>query len=140
VGQLARTIADEFKLRQDVFVAELRLEPLLAGIEAARAALRFAPLPRFPGVERDFSLVLDDGVSFAKVAEAIRSVEIQELQSIEPADLFRGGQVPPGKFSLMVRVTFQSAQATLTDAQLGDFSARIVEALQKTLGATLRAS
>ena len=44
------------------------------------------------------------------------------------------------KFSLMIRVTFQSAQATLTDAQLADFSSRIVEALQKNLGATLRAS
>jgi phenylalanyl-tRNA synthetase beta chain len=139
-AQLARRVADEFKLRQDVFVAELQLEPLLTGIETARAALRFTLLPRFPGVERDFSLVLDDGVSFAKVAETIRSLEIPELQSIEPADLFRGGQVPPGKFSLMVRVTFQSAQATLTDAQLGDFSSRIVEALQKSLGATLRAS
>jgi len=140
VGQLARRIADEFKLRQDVFVAELQLEPLLAGIESARAALRFTPLPRFPGVERDFSLVLDDGVSFARVAETIRSLGIPELQSIEPADLFRGGQVPAGKVSLMIRVTFQSAQATFADAQLADFSSRIVEALQKNLGATLRAS
>jgi phenylalanyl-tRNA synthetase beta chain len=139
-GQLARSIADEFKLRQDVFVAEFELEPLLAGIESARAALRFTPLPRFPAVERDFSLVLDDGVSFAKVTETIGALEIPELQSIKPADLFRGGQIPAGKFSLMIRATFQSAQATLTDAQLADFSSRIVAALEDKLGATLRAS
>jgi phenylalanyl-tRNA synthetase beta chain len=139
-GQLARRITDTFKIRQDAFVAELRLEPLLEGIEAARAAIRFVPLPRFPAVERDFSLVLSDGVSFAKVEETIRSLAITELQRIEPADLFRGGQVPAGKFSLMVRVTFQSAQATLTDAQLSDFSSRIVAALGRNLGATLRVS
>jgi phenylalanyl-tRNA synthetase beta chain len=139
-GQLARRVADQLKLRQDVYVAEVLLEPLLVGIEAARAASRFAPIPRFPAVERDFSLVLDDKVTFAQVAETIRTLAIPELASIEAADLFRGGHIPAGKFSLMIRVTFVSAQATLTDAQLGDFSSRIVSALEKGLGAALRAS
>jgi len=137
-GQLARNIADSLKLRQEIFLAELQLEPLLVAIESVQASLRFTPLPRFPAVERDFSLVLDDGTSFATVEKQLRALEIPELRSIEPADLFRGGQVPPGKFSLMIRVTFQSAQATLTDAQLAEFSARIVEALEKNLGAVLR--
>ncbi|MFZ3217194.1 MAG: phenylalanine--tRNA ligase subunit beta [Candidatus Acidiferrales bacterium] len=139
-GQVARRVADELKLRQDVFVAEVRLEPLLTGIEAAEAARRFEPLPRFPAVERDFSLVLADGVTFAQVRETIRLLQIAELESVEAADLFRGGQVPAGKFSLMIRVKFQSAEATFTDAQLNEFSARIVAALQEKLGATLRAS
>jgi len=138
-GQLAKRIADIYKFRQDVFVAELKLEPLVTGVEAANAARRFKPLPRFPAVERDFSLVLADGVAFAQVVETIRSLQIAELESIEAADLFRGGQVPAGKFSLMIRVKFQSAEATFTDAQLNDFSARIVAALQQKLGATLRA-
>ena len=139
-GQLARSIADQFKLRQDIFLAELQLEPLLAAIESARGALRYTPLPRFPAVERDFSLVLADGASFADVAATIRALNIPELQSIEPADLFRGGQIPAGKFSLMIRVTFQSAEATLTDPQLTGFSSRIVDALEKNLRASLRAS
>ncbi len=66
-GQLARRIAEVYKFRQDVFVAELQLEPLVTGVEAANAARRFKPLPRFPAVERDFSLVLADGVTFAQV-------------------------------------------------------------------------
>ena len=138
-GQLAKRIADLYKFRQDVFVAELKLEPLVTGVEAANAARRFKPLPRFPAVERDFSLVLADGVAFAQVVETIRSLQIAEVESIEAADLFRGGQVPAGKFSLMIRVKFQSGEATFTDAQLNDFSARIVAALQQKLGATLRA-
>jgi phenylalanyl-tRNA synthetase beta chain len=139
-GQLARRIADEFKLRQDAFVAELRLEPLLEAVDRTRAALKFKPLPRYPAVERDFSLIVADGVTFAQVAETIRALQIPEVESIEAADLFRGGQIPPGKFSLMIRVTFQSAQATLAEAQVQDFSARIVSALQEKLGAVLRTS
>ncbi len=139
-GQLARRIADQLKLRQEVFVAELRLEPLLNGIEAAHAASKFAPIPRFPAVERDFSLVLADGVTFAQVAEAIRALGIPELRSIEAADVFRGGKMPAGKFSLMIRVTFQSGETTFTDAQIAEFSARIVAALETKLGASLRVS
>ena len=139
-GQIAKRVADEFKFRQNVLVAELKLESLLTGLENAAAALRFKPLPRFPAVERDFSVVLADGVQFAQVEDAIRSLGIPELQSIEALDLFRGGQVPAGKYSLMIRVTFQSAEATFTDARLNDFSSRIVEALQQKLGATLRTS
>jgi phenylalanyl-tRNA synthetase beta chain len=139
-GLLARKVADRLKLRQDVYVAELLLEPLLEAMEEAKAAVRFAALPRFPAVERDFSLVLADGVPFSEVVETITSLGIPELHSIEAADLFRGGQVPAGKFSLMIRVTFQNPNRTFTDAQLNDFSARIVAALEKNLGASLRTS
>jgi phenylalanyl-tRNA synthetase beta chain len=139
-GQLVRRIAEQLKLRQDVYLAELKLDPLLLGIESARAALRFAAWPRYPAVERDFSLVLADGVTFAQVEQTIRTLAIAELQTIEPADLFRGGQIPAGKYSLMIRAKFQSAQGTLTDAQLAEFTSRIVTALEQKLGANLRAS
>src|SRR5216684_3672156 len=139
-GQIARRAAERFKLRQDAFVAELELDPLCAGYKAARAALRYRPLSRFPAVERDFSLVLSDGTTFASVVDAIRGLGIVEVSSINAVDLFRGKNVPEGKFSLLVRVTFESYQATLTEAQLTDFSSHIVATLEKKLGASLRAS
>jgi phenylalanyl-tRNA synthetase beta chain len=139
-GQLARRAAERFKLRQDAYVAELELDPLCASYRAPRAALRYRPLSRFPAVERDFSLVVADGTTFASVAEAIRGLGIVEMSSVNAVDLFRGKNVPEGKFSLLVRVTFESHQATLTEAQLTDFSSRIVAALEQKLGASLRAS
>jgi phenylalanyl-tRNA synthetase beta chain len=137
-GQFARRIADQLKLRQEIFVAELRLEALLASIEGASAAMKFAPIPRFPAVERDFSLVLADGVTFAQVDDTIRALGIQELRNIEAADLFRGGHIPAGKYSLMIRAAFQSAETTLTETQVAEFSSRIVSALKTRLGASLR--
>src|ERR1700730_1475902 len=139
-GQVSRRVSERFKLRQDAFVAELELDSLCAGYRAARAALRYRPLSRFPAVERDFSLVLADGTAFASIVEAIRGLGIVEMSSITAVDLFRGKNVPEGKFSLLVRVTFESHQATLTEAQLTDFSSRIVAALERKLGASLRAS
>ena len=155
-GQLARRTAEQLKLRQDVYVVELKLEPFLVGIEAARAALRFVALPRYPAVERDFSLVLADGVTFAQVAETIRALGIAEIRDIQAGDRLTYEEMrklvgkdfepelakvfKPGTYTLMIRVKFQSAQATFTDAQLADFTSGIVIALEQTLGATLRAS
>ena len=139
-GHLARRVADRFKLRQDVFLAELALDPLCSGHRATRARLHFTPLPRFPAVERDFSLVLADGTSFEQVAGVIRSLAIPELERVEAVDLFRGQHIPSGKFSLLVRVTFRSHTATLTLPQVEDFSTRIVRALEQQLSAVLRSS
>jgi phenylalanyl-tRNA synthetase beta chain len=138
-GQLSRRVSEKFKLRQDAFLAELDLEPLCAGYKSARAALRYKPLSRFPAVERDFSLVLADGTTFAGIEEAIRALGLAEVSSIDAVDLFRGKNVLEGKFALLVRVRFESRQATLTEAQLTDFSSRILAALEQRLGATLRA-
>jgi phenylalanyl-tRNA synthetase beta chain len=139
-GQLARRIADRLKLRQDVFLAELRLEPVFGAIRDLKDSRRYEPLPRFPAVERDFSLLLADGTHFSDVNQTIRSLGIAEIASIEAGDLFRGKNVPAGTYSLMVRVVFQSREATLTDAQIAEFSARIVAALKEKLDAQLRAS
>jgi phenylalanyl-tRNA synthetase beta chain len=138
-GQLARRVAEKLKLRQDVFLAELRLDPVYAAMHAAKEAQRYLPLPRFPAVERDFSLLLADGTKFSDVTKTIQSLGIAEITSVEATDLFRGTNVPAGKHSLLVRVTFQSREATLTEAQISDFSGRIVAALVKNLGAQLRA-
>jgi phenylalanyl-tRNA synthetase beta chain len=137
-GQVSRRVAERFKLRQDVFLAELRIEPVFAAIRLLKDSRRYQPLPRFPAVERDFSLLLADGTHFSDVTAAIRSLNIGEIVSIEATDLFRGKNVPTGKYSLLIRVNFQRHDATLTDAQISDFSARIVSALETKLGAQLR--
>jgi phenylalanyl-tRNA synthetase beta chain len=137
-GELAPRVADKFKLRQDVFLAEWVLDPFFEGYSLAREARKYQPISRFPAVERDFSLILNDGTSFASVREAIADLRIPEVISIEAVDLFRGRNIPPGKFSLLVRVTFQSQEATLTETQLSDYSTRIISALEQKLGAALR--
>jgi phenylalanyl-tRNA synthetase beta chain len=139
-GQLARRVAEKFKLRQEVFLAEIELEPVYAAYRTAKEARRYVPIPRFPAVERDFSWLLADGTPFSEVVAAVRGLKISEVVSVEAADLYRGKNVPAGKYSLMIRVLFQSNEATLTDAQINDFSGRIVSALEKNLGAQLRSS
>jgi phenylalanyl-tRNA synthetase beta chain len=139
-GQLARRVREQLKIRQEVFLAEVELDSFYAAVRAGKEARRYEPLPRFPTVERDFSLLLADGTPFSEVAKTIQSLGFGEIISVEATDLFRGKNVPAGKYSLLVRVTFQSREATLTDVQISDYSGKIIAALEKNLGAQLRAS
>ncbi|HTG26581.1 MAG TPA: hypothetical protein VK818_00020, partial [Methylomirabilota bacterium] len=137
-GQLSRRVAERLKCRQDVFLAEINLGPLYCAFYGVKNSRRYQPIPRFPTVERDFSLVLSDGTHFSDVVKAISSLKIPEIVSVEAADLFRGKNIPAGKYSLLIKIALQPRSATLTDAQIGDISARIVSALEKQLGAQLR--
>jgi phenylalanyl-tRNA synthetase beta chain len=139
-GELSRRVAERFKLRQPVFLAELELPAFYAAFDSARAGRRYQPISRFPAVERDFSVVLRDGTTFAAVRDAITALSIREIVSVEARDLFRGKHISAGHFSLLVSVTFQSHEATLTEEQVNEWSARIVATLEKSLGAVLRAS
>ncbi len=136
LGQLSKGVAAAFKLRQPVWLAEVDLETLYAQPLRGR---RYQPLSRFPAVERDFSLLLEDGVSFGALRASIERLQIPEIIRIIPADRYRGAPVPAGHYSLLVRITFQSAEETLTDAQVNRFAERIVRALESELNARLRA-
>lgn len=136
LGRLSPALASQFKLRQDSYLAELDLEALYA---AGLRPRRYQPLSRFPAVARDFSLVLDQSVSFGAVRRVIEKLDLPELTAVAAVDRFRGGQIPPRKYSLLIRVTFQSAEQTLTEEQIRSQSECIVKALETQLGATLRA-
>jgi phenylalanyl-tRNA synthetase beta chain len=137
-GQLSRRVAERLKFRQDVFLAEINLGPFYCSFYGVKNSRRYQPVPRFPAVERDFSLVLFDGTHFSDVVKVISSLNIPEIASVEAADLFRGKNIPSGKYSLLVKVMLQPRSATLTDAQISEISARIVSALENELDAQLR--
>ena len=133
-GQLHPQVASSRKLRQEVFVAELFADRLY---RHDLREIRYEPLPRFPSVERDFSFLFDDGVTFGKIRAAVQGLSLREQRSFSPVEIFRGGSASVGKYSILLRATFQSLERTLREDEVADWSAKIVAAL-KDLGGTQR--
>jgi phenylalanyl-tRNA synthetase beta chain len=131
-GQIHPEVAVARKLRQDVFLAEFDLE---AVYRVGLRPVKFAPLGKYPAVERDFSFVFDDGVSFEQMREAVGAAGIGELREFRPVEIFRGGSIASGKYSVLLRVRFQSTERTLREDELSQWSGRIVEALTSIGGA-----
>ncbi len=130
-GQIAPEVKTERKLRQDIFLAELDLERLHA---RGLRTIRFAPLGKYPAVERDFSFVFGDEVEFEAMRQAIRSLRLAELREFEPMEIFRGGSIDAGKYSILLRARLQSDESTLRDDQIARWSGQIVKALQELGG------
>jgi phenylalanyl-tRNA synthetase beta chain len=134
LGQLALQVAEERKIRQPVFVAEIFLEPLA---EVSLRRLGHRPLSRVPAVERDFSLLVPEGIRFAEIRSAVG--QQPHLASIEPVEVFRGAQVPAGRYSLLLRAAWQKADESFTDDEINQYAQRIVQSLTKKLGIEQRA-
>jgi phenylalanyl-tRNA synthetase beta chain len=133
-GQIHPEVAMARKLRQDVFLAELYLDRLY--VHGLRE-VRYQALPKYPAVERDFSFVFDDGVSFEKISSSVLGLGLQELRKFVPLEIFRGGAVAAGRYSVLLRATFQSGERTLRDEEVGRWSGEIVKTLEG-LGGILR--
>jgi phenylalanyl-tRNA synthetase beta chain len=134
-GQIAEHVKAERKLRQDVFLAEIDLERLRA---AGLRAVRFAPLGKYPAVERDFSFVFGDAVEFEAMRRAVMGLGIFGLRVFKPVEIFRGGSIAAGKYSILLRAKLQSDEGTLRDERIAAWSGQIVAALQ-ALGGVQRA-
>ena len=137
-GQLRREIAEARGLPrgEEVFVAELDTDALaaLAGGEELRAK----PLPKYPAIVRDVSILVDETLPAAAVRGTIRSAAPDTLESVAEFDRYHGTGVPEGRTSLSLRLTFRSAERTLTDEDVDAAMDSIVRALAAAHGAVRR--
>jgi phenylalanyl-tRNA synthetase beta chain len=134
-GQLHPELAASRKLKQEVYVAEVSLDRLY---QRELRQPHYKPIPRFPAVSRDFSFVFNDKVGFEQMRSAVEKLGIGELQSFTPAEVFRGGKLTAGTYSVLLRAEFQAGDRTLTDDEVSGWSQRVMEALTK-MGGTIRA-
>jgi phenylalanyl-tRNA synthetase beta chain len=87
---------------------------------------------------RDFAFIVDDGVAAADLVRAAFGADKQLIADVSLFDVYRGERMAPGKKSLAIEVTLQPRDKTLTDAEIEAASARIVSAVMKATGGTLR--
>ena len=133
-GCIRNEVVLDNKLRQPVWVAEVDFDVLMASPLRADA---FRGYSKFPAVERDFSLIVPNASKYQAMECAVSGLQLEELRELRPAEVFRGEGIPQGHYSLLLRVTFQSASRTLTSDEVAAMSQKIVQAL-KALGARLR--
>ena len=136
VGLIDKTPASHVDLREIPAAAELDLAPLLA---AAQHVPQLQPLPRFPSVRRDLSLVVDESVQFAQIERLVRDAQPQYLEEIEFVTTYRGKQVEKGRKSVTISLIFRSPTATLTSEAVEASVQQIITAATSQLRAILRA-
>ena len=135
LGQLLPALAKQYDLRDAVFLAELRLDELLARSNRNKA---FKPLPQFPASRRDVAILVPEATTHDAVLQAVKQAKPANLETVELFDVFRGKNVPAGQKSLAYAFTYRAADKTLTDADVNGAHAKAVDALKQKLSATVR--
>ena len=121
-AKIKRTNVAIFELDSDMFV------PLESRTN------KFKHIPVLPSVEKDLSLIVDENITWAEILKYIRS----KASSIKFIEEYRGNQIPEGKKSIMLRVTFDSGDTTLTSEEINTKLDAIIRTLNKMCGAVLR--
>jgi len=134
LGELTVAERERRKLKETVVMAELLVPALFA--HALKQPLAQEP-SRYQAVERDFSFLFADTVTWAHVDAALRGLGIAEMLSVTPVEIFRdakGKAVPQGEYSLLLRVVFQSPERTLREEELTAWQDAVLAALLKLGG------
>jgi phenylalanyl-tRNA synthetase beta chain len=138
MGQLAPAIAESHGLPAGdaVYVAEIDLDA--AERVVPKQETRVEPLPRYPSVSRDISILVAETLAAESVRATIRSAAPPILAQVREFDRYRGKGVPEGKISLSIRLTFRASDRTLTDAEVQSAMDAILTALKDRHAAVQR--
>ena len=134
LGELHPSVVSGAGMEGRLVAMEVDLDPVLAAADVRRAE----SLPRYPVIERDLAVVVEDHVAAAALLATINEVAGDILESTRPFDEYRGAQVADGRKSVAFALTFRSPERTLTDAEVDKVMAQIRLALEKKHGAKFR--
>ena len=136
VGQLHPDVAKHWDIDSECFVFEMDFE-MLANLSLIERP-RFSELSRFPFVERDLALIVDESIPSLEVLRAIQNSGVPLVSDVRVFDVYRGKGITPGKKSMAYTIRYSSPERTLTDDEVNDAHNSIIKTLQEKLGAVLR--
>jgi phenylalanyl-tRNA synthetase beta chain len=135
LGRLSDEITMSYKFRQPVFVAEVDLQTLLA---ANTLPIVYRPLPKYPSIVRDVSLLAKRSVSFSDIYDAIADQNIELLRRIEFVDVYEGKGVADDERSITIRLEYRNDERTLVEKEVDETHRQIVARLEAELAVKQR--
>jgi phenylalanyl-tRNA synthetase beta chain len=115
--------------------AELDFEELMS---LKSGPIKIRPIPRFPAIDRDLSILVPEQTTWAQIAQAVEGGAPDELEEVRFVDIYRGKGIAPGKKSVTLSLRFRDDFGTLTHETVDGYQKTILESLGKAVNAELR--
>jgi phenylalanyl-tRNA synthetase beta chain len=136
IGWVNNPMKKHFGIKNDVFVADLDWDAILDCLQYVK--VKYTELPKTFAVRRDFSLLLNSGITFSEIETVAKACDKKILKDVGLFDVYEGKNLDEGKKSYAVSFTFQDPEQTLKDNQIDAIMEKIRVELESKLGATLR--
>ena len=135
IGEVHPDVCENFDIQAKTVVAQIRIDQLL---KHTKPQFRYAELPRFPAVERDIAVVVDESIGAGDVLGMIQKAGTKRLVKTELFDVYRDAKLGENKKSLAFGLQFRAADKTMTDEETNSIMEKIIRTLEKECGAKLR--
>ena len=135
VGEVHPAVAEAFGSSERLYVAELNID-LINKYE--KTGYKFEAISKFPPVERDIAIVVDEDVSGGDILDTVKNAGGSVLREAEIFDVYRSKAIGEGKKSVAVNMIFRADDRTLTDEEMSERMDKILAKLKDKLGAVLR--
>lgn len=136
LGIVAKPKLKKQDIDANVFYAELSWTTLMK--EVTKHIVSFEDISKYPSVERDFALLLDQNVTFDQIEQLAYKAEKKLLKNVQLFDVYEGKNLPAGKKSYAVKFIIHDEEKTLKDTQIDAIMKKIQSSLEQQLGAQLR--
>ena len=136
LGVVANTNTQKLGIKNEVLFADFNWD--LTKTLASKNTITFQPIPKYPEVNRDFALLLDEKIAFKELRDIAFKTERNYLKEVTLFDVYTGKNLPEGKKSYAISFTLQDATKTLTDKQIEKIMSKLQHAYVEQLGAELR--
>ncbi len=128
--------AKDFDVKQDVFHAVINWDIWLKALSANK--IKYAEVPKFPAVNRDLAIILDQGISYQQVQQVTNQLKLEGLIDYDLFDVFESEKLGAGKKSYALSYTFQLQDRTLTDTETDQLMQQLMAAYKNKLQAQIR--
>ena len=135
IGQVHPAVAKTYGMDVEVYCCEVNFTKLFS-LRLPEAT--YVPLPKYPTVSRDLSVLCDEAVTVAECENVITASAGKLLRGVKLFDIYRGVGVPEGKKSMAFSLELRADDRTLTDTDSEAVVTKVLAALKEKLGATLR--
>lgn len=134
IGQIHPEL-QQVKDLSDTYVVEMLLAPLY---EAADFSITYSALPRFPSVERDIAVVVNDKIPVGSLVQAAQEEAAELLEAIQVFDVYTGEKLGADKKSVAISLVYRHSERTLTDEEVTEIHGKVVARLEQSFQAELR--
>lgn len=137
VGEVHPDVADNYGIDNfRLYVAEVSIDKIFN--EKRLEKSKFTPFSKFPIIERDLAVVVDDSVLAGDMTDAVLGAKIKYLTDAKVFDTYKSEQIGQGKKSVAMSFAFSSLERTLTDDEIATEMAKILSVLKRKVGAKIR--
>lgn len=135
LGEVHPEVLDNYMISKRAYLAEVNITKL---VKYARANKKYTEVPKFPAVERDIAVIVDEEVEVGQIEKMITKKAKKLLESMQLFDIYRSEKLGENKKSVAYSLVFRDKNKTLSDEEINRTMETIVSELEKQLGAELR--